>query len=125
MDTSEINRALIPLTRSVLARIRIRAVRRGLWFRVLNSLERASIDLTMRVVEKVRSSVLTEMLTSIVKKLLEAMESKVARMMKEVGSNLVQRTSRIAQGWGNRSAGRWPKDVGFVRYLTIMWLNRP
>ena len=123
MNASQMNKSVISLTKSMLAKIRIRAIRRGIWFRVLDRLERASIDLTIRVVERVRSSVLTKMLTSIVKKLSEAMESKVAHMMREVGCGLAQKVSGIAQKWGNKSAVEWKADPGFIQYLTVMCLN--
>ena len=123
MNASQMNKSVIPFTKSMLAKIRIKAIRRGIWFRVLDRLERASIDLTIRVVEKVRSTVLTRMLMSIVKKLSEAMESKVSRMMREVGCGLAQKVSRIAQKWGNKSAVEWKADPGFIQYLTVMCLN--
>ena len=123
MNKSQMNKTLIPLTKGMLAKIRMRAIRRGIWFRVLNRLERAGIDLTIRVVEKVRSSVLTKMLTSIVKKLSEAMESKVARMMREVGCSLAQKMSLIAQKWGNKSAVKWAADSSFIRYLAVTHMN--
>lgn len=113
----------IPLTRSTLSRIRVRAIRRGIWFRVLDRLERASIDLTIRVVEKVRSTILKRMLTSIMKKLSNAMESKVSQMIRQVGETLAQKVSKIAQTWGNKSAVEWKADPGFIRYLSVMCLN--
>lgn len=123
MNKSQMNKTLIPLTKSALGKIRIRAIRRGIWFKVLNRLERASIDLTIKVVERVRSSVLTKILTSIVEKLSEAMESRVARMMRDVGSNLARKMSLIAQKWGNKSAVKWKTDFDFIQYLTVMSMN--
>jgi hypothetical protein len=123
MTTRRMSKTPIPLTRSLLANVRIRALRRGLWFKVLNRLERAGVDLTLKVVDKVRSSVLTKMLTSIVAKLSEALESRVARTMREVGYTLAQQLSRIAQEWGNKSAAKWKADHGFVQYLAVMCLN--
>jgi hypothetical protein len=123
MNPSQMNKTPFPLTRSMLANVRIRALRRGIWFRVLNRLERAGIDLTLKVVEKVRSSVLTKMLASIVAKLSKALESRVARTMREVGYSLAQQISLIAQEWGNKSAVKWKADHGFVQYLAVMCLN--
>jgi len=115
----------IPLTKVELSRIKIRAIRRGSWFKVLSRVERASIDLTLKVVRKVRSLLLAKMLTTIVKKLLDAMESKVARLMREVGCGFTQNLSRIAQKWGNKSAVHWTADSKFAQYLTIMYINTP
>jgi len=115
----------IPLTRVELTKIKVRAMRRGFWFRVLSRIERASIDLTIKLVERVRSLLLAKMLTSVVKKLLEAMESRVASMMKTVGRSLAQKMSRTAQGWGNTSAAHWAADLGYAQYLTVMYINTP
>jgi hypothetical protein len=45
-----------------LAKLKAIAVRRGLWFKVLSAAERAIVDLTLKVVKRVRSSVLKEVL---------------------------------------------------------------
>ncbi len=73
--------------------------------------------------EKVRSLVLARSLTCVVEKLMEAMESGVARLTRTVGRRLARRLSEIAQGWGNRSARVWAFDLGFVRYLAVMQKN--
>ncbi|MFQ5836396.1 MAG: hypothetical protein ACE5HG_00915 [Candidatus Bathyarchaeia archaeon] len=118
-------RTPIPLTRVELTKIKVRALRRGLWFRVLSKVERASIDLTIKIVDRVRSSFLARVLASIIEKLLDAMESKVARLMREVGQNLARKLSGTAQSWGNKLAHQWETDPGFVQYLTINYMNTP
>lgn len=115
----------IPLTRVELNKIKVRAIRRGLWFKLLSRVERASVDLTLKVVKRVRSHLLAKVLTSIVKKLLEAMESKVACMMKKVGINLAQKLSRIALNWGNKFAVHWAEDPSFMQFLTVTYMNTP
>jgi len=108
-----------------LVRIKARAMRRGVWFRVLTRGERAQIELTTRVVRRIRSFFLARVVSSIVEKLLEAMESRVTRLMREVGPALARKLSRTAQEWGNESAHEWVADSGFVRYLTINYMNTP
>jgi len=115
----------IPLMRSEMIRIKARALRRGVWFRVLTKIERACVDLAVKVVERVRSRLLQKVLSCIIKKLEEAMESQVLRLMHEVGDNLAQKLSQVAQEWGNKSAVQWAKDAGFVQYLTITYMNAP
>ena len=56
-------------------------------------------------------------------RLVEALEGKVSWMMRQVGGPLAEKMSRIAQGWGNKTARGWINDMGFVRYLAIMKLN--
>jgi len=113
------------LTRRKLAEIKRKAIRRGAWFKTLNKVERACIDITTRVVERVQSTFLAKVLTTIVKKILEAMENKLERLMREVGQKLALKMSQIAQAWGNLSAFQWATDLKFIRYLTIIKMNTP
>ena len=83
------------------------------------------MELTMRVVKRIRSFFLARVVTSIVEKLLDAMESRVTRLMREVGQPLAQKLSGIAQKWGNNSAASWIADPGFRQYLTVMYMNMP
>jgi len=117
--------ARVPLGKNELAKIKAKTMRRGIWFRVLTRAERAQINLTMKIVEKIRSHILAKVVTSIVKKLLDAMESKVARLMRELGQALARKLSRIAQNWGSKLAHQWVTDPGFVQYLTISYMNTP
>jgi hypothetical protein len=111
------------LGKNDLAKIRTKAIRRGIWFRALTKAERAQMELTMRIVKKIRSLFLARVLVAIIKKLLDAMESKVARVMRKVGRCLAENLSRIAQNWGNKSAHRWKEDPNFVQYLAITHMN--
>ena len=108
-----------------LARIRAKAMRFGIWFKVLSRAERALIDLTLRIVKKVRSLVLAKALASVVKKLLDAMESSVVSFMGMVGRDLAKKVSGLAVKWGNSEALKWAEDPGFIQYLTITEMNTP
>jgi len=117
------DQARIPLTRGKLAKIRAKAIRRGVWFKVLSGAERAYIWLAVRVVERVRSLLLAKVLTSILRKLLFAMESRVVRTIREVGRPLAKKLSRIAQKWGNKPAVQWADDLGFIQHLAVTYVN--
>ena len=113
-----------PPGKNALAKIKAKALRRGVWFRVLTRAERAQMELTMKIVKKIRSHFLAKVVANIVEKLLEAMESRIVRLMREVGQPLARNLSAAAQKWGNKSAKSWSQDPGFVKYLTIMHLNK-
>ena len=115
----------IPLTRNEIIKAKTRALRKGVWYRILTNVERAYIDLVIKVVERVRSRLLIGVLSSILRKLDAAMESQIWRLMREIGGKLASKMSQIAQNWGNKSAVQWTKDVGFVQYLTIIHMNAP
>jgi hypothetical protein len=112
-------RTSIPLTREALAKLRLKALRRGVWFRDLKHSERKLLELTIRVVEKVRSFLLAKIVSRIVGKLCEAMESLVIRLMKIEGRSLAEKIASIGEAWGNRAAKSWANDRGFIQYLTV------
>jgi len=113
------------LTQANLAEIRNKALRRGVWFRVLDRTERAILSLTIRCVERIKSPRLAEIVRAILSKLREAMKGRVERMMETTGRQLAQKLSQVAQSWGNRSAQGWAKDPNFIQYLTIALMNTP
>jgi len=106
-----------------LTRIRMMAIRRGVWFKVLSRLERGLIDLSLKVTDEIRSKILARAICLIVKKLFEAFESKVRLLMRKIGVPLAKKISQIAQNWGNKTAHAWANDLGFIRYLTIIEVN--
>jgi len=120
-----LNQQRVPLNRAALARVKAWAVRRRVWYRALSRGERGQMDLTMRIVKRVHNSLLARVLRSILKKLFEAAESKVSRLMREVGEPSAKRLSAIAKGWGCRSADAWAEDTGFIRFLTVNYMNTP
>ncbi len=108
-----------------LARIRAMAIRRGNWYRTLSKTERALLDLTIRVVSKIRSFVLSRILASIIEKLQIRTECNIAVLFHKVGQPLAEKISRIAHKWGNTSADNWSADSNFAQFLAIMHINEP
>ena len=108
---------------STLLALRQRSLRRGLWHRVLSRLERAQVNLTLRVVKTVRSPLLRRVLDAIVSKLADALQSTVMRVMRSVGYASARQLGQWAQRWGHPSADAWARDAGFARFLAIMYLN--
>ena len=113
------------LSREELEKIRTIAIRRGVWYKTLNKAERALVELTFRIVKKIRSFVLNRALTSIIEKLQASLEGRVAVLMRKVGQPLAQKISLIAQSWGSVSAVRWKSDQSFVKFLAVMYMNAP
>ena len=107
-----------PLTRETIAGLRLRALRRRVWYGALDRVERGLVDLTIRWVDKVRSRRLTETLLRILVKLARAMEQGMARVL-AVGRELALQASLLAVGWGNTQAYAWRFDEGFRRTLGL------
>jgi hypothetical protein len=113
------------LGRRDLVRLKMKAVRTGIWTRALNRMDRALVDLTVSVVNVVHGFRLAEALWSVVKKLEAALENRVLRAVEEVGYDLAGKLSLLAQKWGNRSAKDWAEDRSFARFLAIVRINDP
>jgi hypothetical protein len=102
-----------------LAEAKRTALRRGVWFRSLNRVERGIIDLTVRYVESIKSTKLAKVVTAIIEKLQMTMESTADKLVRTIGLPLAQKISKIAVGWGNKSASRWADDRSYARYLVL------
>lgn len=106
-----------------LARIRAMAIRRGNWHKILNKPERALFNLTIRIVEEIRSSVLSRVLVSIIAKLQVKSKRGLASSLHSYGLPIAENIGKIAQAWGNASAAKWSADRAFVRFLEVLCLN--
>src|SRR2546427_12370297 len=95
-----------PLTGRKLAGLKTRALRKRVWYKVLDRIERGLLDLTIRWVDNVRSGRLTETLLPILMKLAQAMEQGVAQVL-VVGRELALRASVFAVRWGHMEAFPW------------------
>jgi hypothetical protein len=111
------------LDRTQLVKVKLKAIRAGVWFRALPRIDRVLIDLTIRVADSVRSASLAKCILSVTRKLEGLLESKLSRAMREIGFPLACKLGLFAQKWGNKAAQEWAKDMGFVRYLSVMKLN--
>ena len=108
---------------SKLAALKMRSMRRGIWYKVISVLERVQVDLTIRMLERVRSPFLARVLDSIIKKLSVALQSNVSTLIQGVGFPQALKLSRIAKSWGHRTAETWNSNREFARFLAIMHLN--
>ena len=106
-----------------LVRLKLKAMRRGVWFRALSRIDRVLLELTVSVVPRVRSFKLAKMLSTIVERLEDALEGRVFHVFRRIGFQLARRISLLAQKWGNKTAHAWANDLGFIRYLTIIKVN--
>ena len=109
----------LPLTRGTLAKLKLKAVRKGCWFKALKQNERTLLNLTISVVKRVRSFLLAKAVSRLLCKLCDAMESKIYRLMRTEGKSMAENISKIAQNWGHRAAKTWANDNVFIQYLTI------
>ena len=111
------------LTRRGLKQLKLLALRRRVWFKVLGPVERAILSLVPKCVDRVKSSKLIDVVAEIVTKVHEALRSKFERFRSQAAKSLALKISRIAQKWGNKSAEEWTGEEGFLKYLAIVKMN--
>ena len=113
------------LNRTQLVKLRLKAIRAGVWFRALPRIDRVLVDLTIRVASSIRSVTLAKNILAVTRKLEGLLESRLLRAFRGVAHQLAQKLSVIAQKWGNTSAKIWASDVSFVNFLAVMHINEP
>ena len=113
------------LEKTQLLKLKLRAMRSGVWFRALPRIDRVLVDLTIKVAGSIRSFILAERILVVIRKLESLLESKFLRAIKEIGFSVAHRLGLIAQKWGNVAAGGWASDGCFARFLAVMSLNEP
>jgi hypothetical protein len=86
-------------------------------------MERCVFDLTVRCVERVRSSVLAGMVSGIVAKLLTNLKPGFLETAMMVGGEIVDEICDLAVNWGNAGASCWRRDLGFTRFLGVSAVN--
>jgi hypothetical protein len=106
-------------------KLKLKAMRSGVWFRALPRIDRVLVDLTIKVAGTVRSSTLAKNILTVVRKLGCLLENKLLRAVRETGLPVARRLSLLAQKWGNAAAKDWLSDGGFARYWAALSLNEP
>jgi hypothetical protein len=113
------------LEKAQLMKLKLKAMRAGVWFKALPRIDRVLVDLTIRVAGAVRSFTLAQNILTVVRKLESVMESRFVRAVKEIGFPIARRLSLVAQKWGNAAAKSWESDKGFAEYLAALSFNEP
>ena len=113
-----------PLNRTQLMRLRIKAMRAGVWFKALPRIDRVLVDLTIKVAENIRSAFLAKSIFAVVGKLEGLLESSVLKSLRLIGRPLAEKISLIAQKLGNTSAKVWADDASFAFFLAVIHTNR-
>jgi len=112
-------------TREFLVVWRRKALRRRVWYSSLDRVERGILSLAARVVDRVESEVLGVVLVKILGKLRDAMKGEFVRHMESYGFAAAGRVAGLVVSFGDLRGREWARDLGFVRYLTVLDFNRP
>lgn len=115
----------IELPRRELISLKQRALRKNVWFSTLNEVERGIIDLTVKLIERIKSPTLVRVIVKIIFKLNNALKSSFIKTAEEIGYGVALKSTELAYSWGSHEAKNWRSELGFIRYLGIMHLNTP
>jgi hypothetical protein len=123
VKTTPLHNAPNFLDKATLVKLKLRAMRAGVWFRALPRIDRVLVDLTIQVADTIRSPHLARSILSIAGKLEGLLESRLQRAVREIGLPIAQKLSQFARKWGNKEATKWATDEGYARYWAAMKLN--
>lgn len=98
-------------------------MRSGAWFKALQRIDRVLFDLTIRVVDNIRSAKLEKSMLVLTKKLEEATNNNFANRLKDIGLPLAKTISLTAQKLGHAGAKCWAFDSSFAVFLGVMEVN--
>jgi hypothetical protein len=107
-----------------LLKLRLRAMRSGIWYTALSRIDRVLVDLTIKVVKDIRSSQLAKSISVVMGKLDELLEGRFLRLKRTIGYSMAEKISVLAQEWGNTTAHDWATDRSFASYLLVMHANK-
>ena len=113
------------ITKSYLLGLKRRALRKRLWYKALDSLDRGFYNLTCMVVDKVESSKLIREVLGVLLKLREALKGEFVRLVESLGVERAWEASVNAVSWGYISAKLWRWDDGFARFHAMLEYNSP
>lgn len=111
------------LNRVLLTKLKVKAIRAGVWFKALTRIDRVLVDLTIKVTENIRSSSLANCIFAVLGKLEGVFGCSALSSLRAVGRPLAEKVSLIAQTWGNVSAKGWASDLSFAFFLAVMQRN--
>ncbi|MCK4818930.1 hypothetical protein KA005_24365 [bacterium] len=108
-----------------LSGLRGKALRRRLWYKALDGLERSLYNLTCIVVDRVKNPVLGRQILGLVLKLRDALKGEFVRLVESLGVKRAWEASKFAVDWGNRGARVWRDDVSFAKLHAVVALYSP
>lgn len=107
------------ITRREISKLQLRALRKGVYHRVLNRMERGLLYCMMRSVDTAKvGGRLWRVTVRILAKLQEALQSRIGQVV-EAGKSMAVGLSELAVGWGNGLAVGWRDSREFLLALGL------
>ena len=112
------------LSKEFLREVRGIALRKRVWYRALDEIERGIVNLTISVVESVKSPTLVREISKILAKLREAFKSAFIKHVENYGFKKLMDVINVAVSLGNVEALKWGSE-SFARLLAVNNYNNP
>ncbi|MHA2303361.1 MAG: hypothetical protein ACXACD_20665 [Candidatus Thorarchaeota archaeon] len=112
-------------TRDFLLRVKRKALRKGVWFKVLDGLDRSFINLICTIKNNISSEVMVREVMAIVIKLRDAVKGEYWRLVESIGVQRAWRASENALQWGYKEASSWKYDTGFHIFHAVIEFSSP
>lgn len=93
------------LDKTLLLRLKLRAMQAGVWFRALPQIDRALLEVTLKVNADIRSRTLLKSIAAIARKLESFLGGKLHQAVEEIGSPLACKFSSLAKKMGQCCCG--------------------
>src|SRR4030043_1621804 len=102
-------------TKGFLAEVRRGALRKGVWYSALDSVERGILSIASQVIESVKSDLLNFQLVDIISKLRDAYKCGFVKHFELHGMERIKIIKYQAQLFGYNGANNLLKDKGFIK----------
>ncbi len=79
--------------------------------------------MAIRCVERIRSPVLTGIVSAIVRRICMTIGKGFLAMVNEVGGAVAKKICATAERWGNENASSWKHDSSFITFLGVNAVN--
>lgn len=112
-------------TKGFLSEVRCSALRKGVWYRALDSVERGILFISAKIIDTVKSDVLNSLLVKIIAKLRDFFKSGFVQHFEQFGMERMKIIQAQAIEFGYKGAEQLGKDLGFIKYLMFLDYNQP
>ena len=108
------------LTKGFLSNIRREALRKKIWYKVLDSSERGILSLAAKIINTVKSTMLHYELAKIIAKLKPSNKNSFTKLVERFGMERVKVVQEQAKLFGYKYAESLSQDLSFVKYLMLI-----
>jgi hypothetical protein len=116
------SRNLSFLDKSELLKLRMKAMRSGVWFKAFSIIDKVLVDLKISVACKVRSITLAECIFAVTRNLYILFESEFSRTVRSICFPTAFKLQCVSSEMGQYERAKMGKRHRFIRYLVIMKL---